>query len=262
MLKTRIIPTLLLQENQLIKTKQFEFDKYIGDPINAVRIFNEKECDELIILDIDATKKGLEPNYKLISIIANQCRMPLTYGGGIKTVEQALKIISLGVEKISISSELIKSINLIKDLSCLVGNQSVVATFDVKKEKGLFGNKYKIFTHNGKVSTNLDLLEYALTIEEKGIGEIVINLINNDGMMNGYDIDLAKKLIDNLSIPITFIGGAGSLDDISKLIEETNGRVAAGAGSLFVFKGKYKAVLINYPGFEEKEKLFKNIRKN
>jgi cyclase len=251
MLRPRIIPCLLVHQNGLVKSVQFKNYKYIGDPINAVRIFNEKQSDELMLIDIDATVGKYEPNYKLIQNIASECRMPLCYGGGIKNAEQAQKIFSLGVEKIALSSVLIDTPNLITEIASKVGSQSVVAVLDIKKKK-LGG--YELYTHNGKKATGINPFDFIKIIEELGAGEIVINSIDNDGMMNGYDLNLVEKARISTSLPLTVLGGAGSVTDIGNLIKNY-GIIGAAAGSLFVFKGVYKAVLINYPSTLEKDNI-------
>ncbi|WP_029294748.1 AglZ/HisF2 family acetamidino modification protein [Chryseobacterium hispalense] len=253
MLRPRIIPSLLIQDNGLVKTVNFKNPKYVGDPINAVRIFNEKEVDELAIFDIDATIKGLEPNYSLIERIANQSRMPLCYGGGVKTVEQAQKIFGLGIEKIALSSAVLQNPQLITQIAERVGSQSVIVVLDVKKK--LFGG-YEVYTHNGKKSTGINPFKFAEEAQKLGAGEIIINSIDQDGVMKGYDIALIDKIREKISLPLTVLGGAGSLNDIKQVIDR-HGIIGVAAGSLFVFKGVYKAVLINYPSFEEKDGLRK-----
>jgi len=245
----------LVRDKGLVKTVQFKEHKYIGDPINAVRIFNEKESDELMVIDIDATRDDREPDYKMIENLAAECRMPLCYGGGIKTVEQAQRIFSLGVEKIAISSASVSNPGLVSNIARRVGSQSVVVVLDVKKK--LFGG-YELYTHNGKRGTSKSPFEFASRMEELGAGEIVINSIDQDGMMKGYDMALIEKIRKSMSLPLTVIGGAGSLLDIGKLISNF-GIIGASAGSLFVFKGKYKAVLINYPNWAEKDQLINSI---
>tara|TARA_B110000003_G_scaffold251476_1_gene265278 strand:- start:1096 stop:1872 length:777 start_codon:yes stop_codon:yes gene_type:complete len=254
MLRSRIIPCLLVSNNGLVKTVKFKNPKYVGDPINAVRIFNEKETDELMILDIDATKFNKEPDYRSIEFWASECRMPLCYGGGIRTVEQAQKIFSLGVEKIALSSEVIKNPTIISSIAKRVGSQSVVVVLDVKKKT--FGG-YELFTHNGSKSTGLNPVDFAKKCIEEGVGEIVINSIDREGTMQGYDFNLIRKVRNVIDVPMTVLGGAASLNDLGQLINEF-GIIGASAGSLFVFKGKYKAVLINYPEKAEKDSLVKN----
>ena len=248
MLRPRIIPSLLIHDKGLVKTVKFKDHKYIGDPINAVKIFNEKEVDELAIFDIDATVLGNEPNYILIEKLANQSRMPLCYGGGVKTVKQAQRIFSLGVEKIALSSSIIQNSNLITEISEKVGSQSVIVVLDVKKK--LFGG-YEIYTHNGKKSTGIDPLKFVEKIEKLGAGEIVINSIDNDGSMKGFDLKLIDLIRNKISLPLTVLGGAGSMNDIGEVISK-HGIIGVAAGSQFVFKGKYRAVLINYPTASEK----------
>jgi cyclase len=252
MLYPRIIPCLLVHNKGLVKTVKFTDPKYVGDPINAVRIFNEKEVDELTVFDIDATRENREPDYKMIENLAAECRMPLCYGGGIKTVEQAQHIFSLGVEKIAISSLAVQHPEMITKIAERVGNQSVIIVLDVKKK--LLSGKYEIYTHNAKVSTGLDPVTFAKKVQDLGAGEIVINSIDNDGVMKGFDFNLIDRIRDVVSLPITVMGGAGKLEDIGKVIERY-GIIGAAAGSLFVFKGVYKAVLINYPNREEKNAL-------
>ncbi len=247
------MPSLLIHDNGLVKTVNFKNSKYLGDPINAVRIFNEKEVDELAVFDIDATVLGREPDYVLIERLANQSRMPLCYGGGVKTVEQAQKIFGLGIEKIALSSAVVENPNLITQISERVGSQSVIVVMDIKKK--IFGG-YEIYTHNGKKATGLNPVTFAEKAQKLGAGEIVINSIDQDGVMKGFDINLIDKITEKITIPVTVLGGAGSLQDIKKLIDR-HGIIGVAAGSLFVFKGVYKAVLINYPTKKEKEKLYK-----
>lgn len=253
MLRPRIIPSLLVHDNGLVKTVNFKNPKYVGDPINAVRIFNEKEVDELAIFDIDATVLGREPNYSLIERLASQSMMPLCYGGGVKTVEQAQRIFSLGIEKIALSSAVLQNPKLITEISDRVGAQSVIVVLDVKKK--LLGG-YEVYTNNGKKATGVNPFKFVEEAQKLGAGEIVINSIDRDGVMKGYDLDLIAKVRDKISLPMTVLGGAGSLEDIEKVIDN-HGVIGVAAGSLFVFKGPYKAVLINYPTQIIKNKIFK-----
>lgn len=251
MLRPRIIPCLLVHNKGLVKTVNFKSPKYVGDPINAVKIFNEKEVDELIVLDIDATVKKRGPDYKMIENLAVECRMPLCYGGGVKTAAEAQRIFNLGVEKIAISSAAVEDIDLVSRIAQEVGNQSVVVVLDVKKNKD--GN-HVVWTHNGKKDTGKSAVELVQQFEKLGAGEIVINSIDNDGLMKGYDLALVDKIRKLINIPMTVLGGAGSLKDIGELINKYN-IIGAAAGSLFVFKGVYKAVLISYPNSEQKDLL-------
>lgn len=254
MLYPRIIPCLLIHNKGLTKTVKFKKGKYVGDPLNAVRIFNEKEVDELMVLDIDATVKGTEPNYELIEKMAKECRMPLCYGGGIKTADQAKKIFSYGVEKIAISSLAVEKPEVVTEIAEAVGNQSVVVVMDVHKRK--FLGKYELLTHNGTKSTGLNPVVFAKEMQQRGAGELVVNSIDNDGVMQGFDMKLIDVVKQAVNIPVTVIGGAGTLDDVGEVIQK-HGIIGVSAGSLFVFKGKYKAVLINYPNPQEKETLIK-----
>ena len=256
MLRPRIIPSLLIHKKGLVKTVKFKYSKYVGDPINAVRIFNEKEVDELAVFDIDASVLGNEPDYVLIEKLANQSRMPICYGGGVKTVEQAQKIFSLGIEKIALSSSVINNPILISEISERVGSQSVIVVLDVKKKT--FGG-YEIYTHNGKKNTAINPIKFAQKAQDLGAGEIVINSIDNDGMMKGFDTNIINKIRQVVTIPLTVLGGAGSLVDIKEIIHK-HGIIGVAAGSLFVFKGVYKAVLINYPSKLDKSKIFQDLR--
>lgn len=253
MLRSRIIPCLLVHNRGLVKTVKFKDPKYVGDPINAVKIFNEKEVDELMVLDIDATRENRGPNLEMIKNLADECRMPFCYGGGISTVEEARKIISLGAEKVALSNSALNNLNLCKEIGAIIGNQSVVVVIDVKKKK-LFGG-YDVFTHNGTKKSKWKLDDLVIKLEEIGVGEIVINSIDNDGVMKGYDISLIENVREKCSMPMTVLGGAGSLNDIKLIISKFK-IIGVAAGSLFVFKGKYKAVLINYPNREERKPLY------
>lgn len=248
MLRPRITPCLLIREGALVKTRQFTDDKYIGDPINAVKIFNEKAVDELIVIDIDATRYKREPNYSLIQRLADESRMPICYGGGIKDPGQAERIVQMGVEKVAISSGILRKPEIIPDFAQAVGQQSVVGVLDVKNH---FLRGYGVYTHNGTRRVGGSLDDWIGRLQNYGVGEILINSIDRDGMQNGYDFDLVNKVKDRLTVPSTFLGGAGSLKDIAKLIK-IRGVGGCAAGSLFVFKGRYRAVLINYPSFADK----------
>jgi cyclase len=253
MLRPRITPCLLVHNGGLVKTVQFKDPKYVGDPVNAVRIFNEKATDELIVLDIDATANGAEPNFMLIGQLAAECRMPLCYGGGVKTVDAAKRIVGLGVEKVAVSSAAVDNPHLLTEMALEIGGQSVVVVLDVRRTKN---GTYEVWTHNGRKNTKRLVEVAAAEAERAGAGEIVVNSIDNDGMMKGYDLDLAVKVRRATRLPMTVLGGAGSLADIGKLIA-TCGVIGAAAGSLFVFKGAYRAVLINYPNPAQKEELIR-----
>lgn len=255
MLRARVVPCLLIRDGGLVKTRRFGDDKYVGDPINAVRIFNEKEVDELIVIDIDATVKGVEPNYAMIENLAAECRMPLCYGGGVTTSQQARRIMGLGVEKVSLSAAAIERAELVAEISEQVGRQSVVVVLDVKKRT--FGG-YQVRTHNGTRNAKVDAVEFARKVEALGAGEIVINSIDRDGMMDGYDLAIAKQIRAAVSLPISLLGGAGSLGDMQAAVEQL-GTVGVAAGSLFVFKGNYRAVLINYLSWDQRAALQERV---
>lgn len=261
MLRPRIIPCLLVHQGGLVKTQGFKEPKYVGDPINAVRIFNEKEADELMVLDIDATVNRVAPDFALIAKLAAECRMPLCYGGGVTTAEQAARIVDMGVEKVALSAAAIAKPYLLTEMAAAVGRQSVVAVLDVRKRTGLFAKGYELCTHNGKTTHKLDPVVFSKQLQDAGAGEIVINSVDRDGLMQGYDLDLAMQFKQALKVPVTFLGGAGSLEHMGELISNL-GVVGASAGSLFVFKGKYRAVLINYPTPDQKVKLCRDALKH
>ena len=226
-----------------MKTRSFQEPKYVGDPLNAVKIFNEKEVDELMFVDIDATAEGRAPNMPLLRSLAIESRMPLCYAGGVTQAEQAARIVATGFEKVSVSAAALARPALIKEMSEAIGAQSVVVTLDVKVNR-LFGG-YTVYTHNGKRKQKVPLLEFCQQAVELGAGEIVTNSIDRDGEMAGYDLALARQIRAAIDAPMTMLGGAGRIEDMQALIDEV-GVVGAAAGSFFVFKGQYRAVLINY----------------
>lgn len=255
MLRPRIIPALLVQDSGLVKTVRFESPRYIGDPINAVKIFNEKEADELIVLDISASSQPREPDYRLIERLANECRMPLCYGGGIKTLEQANRILAYGVEKVAVSSLAVEQPTEIRRMADYLGNQSVVVAIDTRKQRN---GSHEVYIHNGKKRTGkltLDLVKQAIDL---GAGEILLNAIDNDGMMAGYDTEIIDEVRKICSVPLTVLGGCGAADDISQLIKRF-GIIGVAAGSFFIYKGKLRGVLISYPNTQEKEALLKSV---
>ena len=254
MLQKRVIPCLLLHKGGLYKTEKFKKPTYIGDPINAIKIFNEKEVDELMFLDMDASVQNKEPNYKMIEDIASECFMPLCYGGGVKKVDQMKKIYALGVEKISLSSQAVLNPGLLKEAASIFGNQSVIVTVDIKKD---FWGKQKVFINNSKKNTKLNTLEFIKKLEELGSGEIVVNSIDNDGVMNGYDVELLKNIKQNSKIPIIALGGAGKLEHIKEVFDIAKVDAVA-CGSMFVYQGVLKGVLISYPPYEKIQKLLGN----
>lgn len=238
--RPRIIPVLLIKDRDLVKTINFSSPVYLGDPINAVKIFNIKNVDELCILDISDDKDS-EPDYDLLSKIANQAFMPLGYGGKIHSVEQALKILSLGYEKIIINSSFFDNPDLITSIAEKIGSQSVVVSIDVKKEN----NTYQIYSKNGTLKQNISLMQALKKAEGIGAGEILLNNISLDGTMLGYDLELIKIASSHISIPLIVCGGASNVDDLKKALD--SGAHAVAAGSIFVFYGRLKAVLITFP---------------
>lgn len=253
MLETRVIPCLLLQDRGLVKTVNFKNPNYIGDPINTVKIFNDKEVDEIVILDIGATAQNKEPDLELLKEIASEAFMPLTYGGGIKTIEQMHQIFNAGYEKICTSSLLFEKPELIKKAVSTFGAQSVVGCIDVKNN---FFSGRTVFTHNGKRAIKKSLEEIINHIKDLEIGELIVNSITKDGTLQGYDHELIKQVSEKMTIPVIPVGGASGLADFSIAVK--NGASAVAAGSFFVYNGIHKAVLISYPQRAEIEKLFTN----
>jgi cyclase len=252
MLRPRVIPCLLVKGGGLVKTVQFASPKYVGDPINAVKIFNEKEVDELTVLDIDATAERREPDYTMIRNLAAECRMPLCYGGGVSTLEQAWRIVSMGVEKVALSAAAVANPALVREMAEAMGSQSVVVVLDIRPARTPSG--YEVYTHNGTRRTERDSADFARQMQSSGAGEIVVNCIDRDGVMKGYDLAAIGAIRAAVTLPVTALGGAGSLKDIRGLIDRFR-IIGAAAGSLFVFKGVYRAVLINYPSRAEKDAL-------
>lgn len=251
MLRVRVIPVLLLKNKGLVKTVKFDQSKYIGDPINAVKIFNDKEVDELVFLDIDAGKNRTKPDFERIKDIASECFMPFAYGGGITELEDIKTLFSLGVEKVIINSAALTSMDLIKAAADIFGNQSIVVSIDVTKN--LWG-KHQIFSHSGIKHNKTDLIAYTKEAAEAGAGEIIINSVDLDGTMKGYDLALIQKISAAVSVPVVACGGAGQLADFRKAVDA--GASAVAAGSFFVFHGPHKAVLINFPSHTQLKELF------
>lgn len=243
MYRSRVIPCLLLSGQGLVKTQKFKNPVYIGDAINAVRIFSEKEVDELCLLDIDASKDGQEPNYQLIEELAGECFMPLAYGGGVRNMDQVYRLIRSGVEKIVINSTLCEDTTIIREISDTFGSQAVMAAIDVRKS--MFG-KYKIYSHSGSTEVKAGLESHIEALNTAGVGEIFINSIDKDGTMTGFDLDLIKKVSERTNVPVIACGGAGNEQHLKDAIN-IGGASAVAAGSMFIFHGKHRAVLINYP---------------
>lgn len=252
MKRGRVIPVLLLQNKGLYKTVKFDKGKYIGDPINAVKIFNEKQCDELIFLDITASKLKKEIDFKLVGEIASECFMPLAYGGGIYNSFQIEKLLKTGVEKIIINSVLFDNPGFVAEAVRNFGSSTIVASIDVKKN--LLG-KYNLYSHSRKSLPGKSVSDFSVWIEEQNVGEIMINVVDNDGMMKGYDTQLAQKISEPLSMPVVFCGGCRDFEDISNLLTATQVSAAA-VGSYFVFHGPHRGVLISYPSPEQIGKIY------
>jgi imidazole glycerol-phosphate synthase subunit HisF len=248
----RVIPVLLLRNKGLVKTIQFKNHRYIGDPINAVKIFNEKEVDELIFLDIDASKEKREPPYDYLKEIASECFMPLGYGGGIRTVDQIKKLIQSGIEKVIINTAALTAPDFIKQACDMFGSSTIVVAMDVKKN--LFG-KYHVMSHSGVKVRITDPLQYASWLGEIGVGEIFVNNVDLDGTMKGFDISLLKSITQKVDVPVVACGGAGSLEDIFSVIKEAH-VAAAAVGSFFIFYGRHNAVLITYPEYKLLSKFY------
>lgn len=252
MLRTRVIPVLLLKNGGLVKGCQFKNHKYIGDPINAVKIYNEKEVDELMFFDISATQKGQEINFDLIKDIASEAFMPFGYGGGIHSIEQIKKLFNLGVEKIVINSSAFDNPELIKQASLLAGSQSIVVSMDVRKA---FLGGYEVYTKNATNRTKIKALDYAKRMQDLGAGELIVCSVENEGTGAGYDLKLLETISNFVDIPVVALGGANKLEDFAEVINNTHVSAVA-AGDMFVFYGKHRAVLITYPEYSELEKLF------
>ncbi len=250
MLKHRVIPCLLLRNGGLVKTLKFADAKYVGDPINAIRIFNDKEVDELMVLDITATKENKEPNYALIEQFASECFMPLTYGGGIKTMEQAQKLFNLGIEKICLQTSVLEDLSLVKNLSDKWGSSSILVSVDVKKN---WMGQPKLYSSATGKTIDKKWTDYLLEAVNAGAGEIVLNAVDKDGTMKGMDTELIKEAAKILSVPLVAVGGVGSLADIKAAVDA--GANAVSAGAFFVFQGPHRAVLITYPKYKELIKL-------
>lgn len=252
MVLTRVIPCLLLKGRGLVKTVRFKNPTYLGDPINIVKIFNDKEVDELLFLDIAATVENRKPPYKLLEEIAGECFMPLGYGGGIRDLEDIRTILNLGVEKISMNSYAVENPSFIRAAADYAGSQSVIISMDVKKD---LRGRYEILTHGGRKATGMNPVRFAVEMEKQGAGELLLNSMDRDGTMQGYDIELIKLVTGAVGIPVVACGGAGKAQDLADAVKR-GGASAAAAGSLFVFQGAHRAVLISYPTSEELRSAF------
>jgi imidazole glycerol-phosphate synthase subunit HisF len=254
MLKHRVVPCLLLKNGGLVKTLKFSKPKYVGDPINAIRIFNDKEVDELMVLDISVSKEKKEPNYSLIEQFAGECFMPLCYGGGIHKVEQAKQLFSLGVEKVCIQTAALDDLKVITRIAEQFGNQSVMISVDIKKD---WIGKKKLYSSSKGKMLQQPWQEFMQQAVASGAGEILLNAVDQDGVNQGMDLDLIRAASETVTVPLIAVGGVGCLDDIKFAVRA--GASAVSAGAFFVFHGPHRAVLITYPSYEELEKLLRNI---
>jgi cyclase len=243
MIKPRVIPALLLKGQGLVKTVKFKEPKYLGDPINIVRIFNDKEVDELVLLDITATPEKRGPQFDLLKNIASEAFIPLAYGGGIRSMYDVRKLLSIGIEKLIMNTSAVETPSLVREVADHAGSQAAVVSMDVKKN---FLGKYEVFTHCGQKKTGLDPVKHAVEMERMGVGEIIINSIDRDGTMQGYDVELVRRVADAVHVPVVACGGAGNLSHVSEVIKQGHASAAA-AGSIFVFQGPLRGVLISYP---------------
>lgn len=250
MLKNRVIPCLLLYNGGLVKTTRFSKPKYVGDPINAIRIFNDKEVDELMVLDISASKERRSPNFSLIEQFAGECFMPLCYGGGISTLEQAKQIFEIGVEKVCLQTSLYDNTSLITQIADAYGSQSVVVSVDIKRN---WAGNPKLYSASAGKTLSKPWLQFMEEAVAAGAGEVLLNSVDRDGTMEGLDLALIKEAVAELSVPLVAAGGVGSLADIKLAVD--SGASAVAAGAFFVFHGPHRAVLITYPHYHVLEKL-------
>jgi len=247
MLEIRVIPVLLLKDGGLWKTRAFSEPKYVGDPINAVKIFNEKEVDELLVLDIGASISNKGPDFELIESLASECFMPLGYGGGVRSLQDIQKLFLLGVEKVVLNTAAVGFPDLISQAAAQFGSQSIVVSIDAKKS---WLGGYEVRVLSGTRKTKWRPEDFAVEVERLGAGEIIINSIDNDGQQSGYDLELVKRVASVVRVPVIACGGAGVLEDFHRAVRDA-GASAVAAGSMFIFHGKHRAVLISYPKRDE-----------
>jgi len=242
-----VIPALLLKGQGLVKTVKFKDPKYLGDPINIVKIFNDKEVDELVFLDITATNEKRRPSFEMLGKITSECFMPLGYGGGIRSMDDVKTLLSLGIEKVILNTVAVENPAFVTEVADYAGSQAVVISMDIKK--GFLG-KYEVVTHSGKTGVGLDPVRHAQEMEKRGAGELFVNSIDCDGTMQGYDLDLIRRVADTVNVPVVACGGAGNIQHLAEAIQQ-GGASAAAAGSMFVFQGPLRGVLISYPSQAE-----------
>ncbi|MGA0583260.1 MAG: AglZ/HisF2 family acetamidino modification protein [Castellaniella sp.] len=250
MLRHRVIPALLLRRGGLVKTQKFKNPVYVGDPTNAIRIFNEKEVDELMVLDIEATRSGSGPDFDTIELFAGECFMPLAYGGGIRTLNDAVRIFDLGVEKVCMQTAILSDASLVTEIANRYGSQSVIASIDVKRD---WRHRPRLYGSTSGKILSVDWLAHVRHMIEAGVGEILLNAVDRDGLMSGYDLDLVRSLRNEVSVPVIALGGAGSLEHMHQAT--LAGASAVAAGSMFVFHGPHRAVLISYPRYQDLERI-------
>lgn len=253
MLQTRVIPCLLLRGAGLVKTVRFKNATYLGDPINIVRIFNDKAVDELVFLDIMATRERRGPPLDLLARIASEAFVPFGYGGGVRSLSDMKALFSLGIEKVILNSYAVENPAFVQQAADIYGGQSIMASIDVKRR--LFGG-YEVMTHGGRRRTGLDPVQFAQEMERRGAGELLLNSVDLDGTMRGYDLELVRSVASGVSIPTVACGGAGATADLERVVRE-GGASAAAAGSMFVFQGPRRGILISYPSPEELSALFR-----
>lgn len=248
MLRTRVMPCLLLKGRGLVKTKQFKRQQYIGDPINAVRIFNQKEVDELVLFDIGSTAEDTGINFELIEQITSECFMPLCYGGGVRKLEDFRQLFSLGVEKVSISSLIFEDPEVVRQAVAIYGSQSIICTLDVKKSK--FRKRHMVVVNSGQKKTGYGPVEAAKLACELGVGELVVNSVDRDGTWEGFDLELIKQVSAAVDVPVVAVGGAGKLSDIRTAVKEADASAVC-MGSMAVFQAKDMGVLIKFPSIKD-----------
>lgn len=244
----RYIPVLLLKDGGLYKTRKFGKEIYLGDPINTIKIFNDKLVDELVFLDIAAARRKSEPNFEILKEIAGECFMPLAYGGGLVAVEQVREILAIGFEKVIVNSAAWTDPTLVSALARYFGSSTIVGSIDVKRN---WMGREKVFIHGGSEAISMDVVDWAQELEKRGVGEILINSIDKDGEMTGYDLDLIRRVSSAVSVPVIAAGGARNVNDLKSAISDA-GASASSAGAMFVFQGKHRAVLISYPSTKER----------
>lgn len=252
MLLPRIIPCLLLRNSGFVKTLKFKAPKYLGDPINIVKIFNDKEVDELVVLDITATLEGKEPNFKLLEELASEAFMPVAYGGGVRKINHIKTLLGLGMEKVIINSYAVENPDFIRTVAEFAGSQSIVVSIDVKKN---FWGRFEVLTRSGKKTTGLNPCDFAKEIQARGAGELLLNSIDRDGTMKGFDLNLIRQVTNSVNVPVVACGGASGVQDLVSAVKQ-GGASAAAAGSMFVFHGPHRAVLISYPSYSNMKQKF------